>query len=73
MVARRTRQLIGAAEVVRNLQDQSVTVVTLPTSERQVRPLTKLEPEQQREAWQIATQINPNPAATNSQVLLKRR
>ena len=26
----------------------------LPTSERQVRPLTKLDPEQQREAWQQA-------------------
>ncbi|MGB5770016.1 MAG: hypothetical protein WBM32_09125, partial [Crocosphaera sp.] len=26
----------------------------LPTSERQVRPLTKLDPHQQREAWQKA-------------------
>ena len=28
----------------------------LPTSERQVRPLTKLEPEQQREAWALAVE-----------------
>ena len=28
----------------------------LPTSERQVRPLTKLEPDQQREAWALAVE-----------------
>jgi hypothetical protein len=60
MVASRARQLIGAAEIAVNLQ--SVTTVT-PTSERQVRPLAKLEPEQQKEAWQMATSINPHPTA----------
>ncbi|BAY42017.1 hypothetical protein NIES2111_64130 (plasmid) [Nostoc sp. NIES-2111] len=29
----------------------------LPTSERQVRPLTQLEPQQQRKAWQEAVQV----------------
>ncbi|RCJ24034.1 hypothetical protein A6770_28725 [Nostoc minutum NIES-26] len=29
----------------------------LPTSERQVRPLTKLEPQQQQEVWQRAVQV----------------
>ena len=42
-------------------QNQSEEMVTissqiLPTSERQVRPLTKLEPEQQREAWTKAVE-----------------
>ena len=58
--------LISGAAVVENLvtighQNQSEEMVTigsqiLPTSERQVRPLTKLEPEQQREAWAKAVE-----------------
>jgi hypothetical protein len=32
----------------------------MPTNERQIRPLTKLEPAEQREAWKIATEINAN-------------
>lgn len=31
-----------------------LVIFSLPTSERQVRPLTSLEPEQQREVWQEA-------------------
>ncbi len=56
---------IAAAQVVDNLltngemstnglQNEEMTTIDvqiLPTSERQVRPLTKLEPSQQREAW----------------------
>ncbi len=56
---------IAAAKVVDNLlsngemstnglQNDEMTTIDvqiLPTSERQVRPLTKLEPSQQREAW----------------------
>ncbi len=34
-----------------NDEVDTIDVQILPTSERQVRPLTKLEPEQQREAW----------------------
>jgi hypothetical protein len=39
-----------------NQSGEMVTIGTqiLPTSERQVRPLTQLEPDQQREAWQQA-------------------
>ena len=55
---RRSDYLIGAAEVVDNLsgepepkQKREPMVLILPTSERQCRPLTKLEPEQQREIW----------------------
>lgn len=47
--------LIEAAAVVDNLLDNCDPMDhILPTNERQVRPLTKLEPEVQREAWQMA-------------------
>jgi hypothetical protein len=49
----RSRQLIGAAEVVNNIGSVT-TGNTLPDTERMTRPLAKLEPEQQREAWQRA-------------------
>jgi hypothetical protein len=64
MAASRARQLIGAAEVVSNLQDKSVTTVTistsgksvtaipLPLSERQTRALSGLASEQQRQVWE---------------------
>ena len=44
----RTYQMIDAAKVVSNLS----TMVDKPQNERQARPLTKLEPELQAEAWQ---------------------
>ncbi len=53
---------ISQEEMVTNgYQNEAEQVVTngaqiLPTSERQVRPLTKLDPEQQREAWQKAVE-----------------
>ena len=62
IVASRARQLIAAAKVVQNLENQSVTTVTLPGSERLVRPLVHLTPEQQREAWTKATANEPNPS-----------
>ena len=40
---------------------------SMPTHESQVRPLTKLEPEQQREAWELAKRINPNPTAIDTE------
>jgi hypothetical protein len=36
-----------------------------PTHESQVRPLSKLEPEEQREAWKIATEKTANRSAGN--------
>jgi hypothetical protein len=36
-----------------------------PIAERVLRPLAKLEPEEQREAWKIATEINANRSAGN--------
>lgn len=58
---RRSDYLIGAAEVVDNLSSKAEPkreplVLILPTSERQCRPLTKLEPEQQREIWREAVE-----------------
>jgi hypothetical protein len=59
--------LIAAAEVYDNLttngcqimeNEDLTTNVTqiLPTSERQVRPMTKLEPQQQQQAWRLSVQ-----------------
>ena len=46
----RARQLIMSTDVLDNLE--SVTIVTIPQSESQVRPLTKLkDPEIQKQAW----------------------
>jgi hypothetical protein len=62
--------LIAAATVVDNLtmrtncsQNSETEMRTncsqiLPTSENQVRPLTQLEPEQQREVWLEAVKAN---------------
>jgi hypothetical protein len=60
MSRQRAHQLIEASEVARNL---STVVDVSPTSERQVRPLAKLEPEQQCEAWKMATEATPTPTA----------
>ena len=47
--------LIDAAAVVDNLSEKCEPLVhILPTNERQVRPLTQLEPELQRSVWQAA-------------------
>ena len=48
---------ILAASVVDEIQKMTtIGGQILPTNERQVRPLTKLEPEQQREVWQISVE-----------------
>ncbi|MEH2316482.1 hypothetical protein [Nostoc sp.] len=47
--------LIAAADVYENLTTKRSQI--LPTSERQVRPMTKLEPEQQWEVWQTAVEV----------------
>jgi hypothetical protein len=59
MVRRQADRLIQAAEVAENLRP----IGLIPTSESQIRPLTKLEPEQQRDAWQTATRLSPKPTA----------
>jgi hypothetical protein len=67
MSYRRSKQLMDAATVVANLNHGSET----PTSERQVRPLTRLEPAQQREAWELAKTISPNPTAADTERAVK--
>jgi hypothetical protein len=52
----RAYQLIEAAKITRNL---STVVDIQPTSERQTRPLTNLEPEQQAEVWKKAVETAP--------------
>jgi hypothetical protein len=42
-------KMIGSSEVIDNL---NTIVSVLPITESQVRPLTKLDPEQQQQAWQ---------------------
>lgn len=44
----RASQLIAAADVVDNVNQG----LQNPISERQLRPLTKLEPSEQKEAWE---------------------
>lgn len=46
--------LIRAAGVIDNLKVTTIGCNFLPTSERQVRPLTKLEPDEQRQTWEEA-------------------
>jgi hypothetical protein len=52
----RSYQLIDAASVVDNLEECPQIVDILPTAEGQVRPLTKLEAEEQVRCWQEAVE-----------------
>jgi site-specific DNA-methyltransferase (adenine-specific) len=65
MVASRARQLIGAAQVVANLE--SVTIVT-PDNESQARELAPLEPDAQREVWKKVVETAPNGNYTAAQI-----
>jgi hypothetical protein len=47
--------LIAAAGVYENLTTNGTQI--LPTSERQVRPMTKLEPQEQQEVWLRAVEL----------------
>ena len=58
-------RLILAADVAINLVPMGTIA---PQSERQVRPLTVLEPEQQREAWERAVSTAPNGRITAAHV-----
>jgi hypothetical protein len=58
-------KMIAATEVVGNL---GTMVPILPENERQARPLTHLEPEQQREAWRQALETAPDGKVTAAHV-----
>ncbi len=62
----RAYQLMDAAQAVGVLK--SSTIVELPATESQARPLTVLEPAQQREAWQRAVESAPNGKVTAAHV-----
>ncbi|MEH1920158.1 hypothetical protein [Nostoc sp.] len=53
----RSYQLVDAAVVVDNLQKCPQFVDILPTAEGQVRPMTKLEPQEQQEVWLRAVEL----------------
>jgi hypothetical protein len=66
----RAYQFMDSAKVMSNLK--SSTMVELPTNERQIRPLTKLEPEEQREIWQqviVRADEKPITAALVTEVI----
>jgi hypothetical protein len=56
--ARRARQLMSAFEIVQSLKSGTI-VPLLPTTESQVRPISSLPPEDQREAWAEAVSTAP--------------
>lgn len=57
-------RMIEAATVVGNL----LPTGNIPTAERQARPLTTLQPEAQREVWQVAVETAPNGKVTAAHV-----
>lgn len=59
-------RLIGAAEVVANVTDR--LQIAPPSNIEQTRPLTALEPDQQRAAWQRAVETAPNGKVTAAHV-----
>jgi hypothetical protein len=58
--------LMDASTVIENVNQGSQ--IPAPTNERQVRPLTKLPPEQQPEAWQQAVATAPDGKVTAAHV-----
>jgi len=63
----RARQLCAAAEIVQGLKSK-VRSGRLPTSERQVRPLLGLHPDQQEAIWSEAVATAPNGNVTSKHV-----
>jgi hypothetical protein len=67
--ARRARQLMEAAEVCRDLNEEvNKSGTMVPLSERQVRPLTALPPEERRDAWEEAKSSAPDGKVTGKHV-----
>ena len=65
---RRAYQFIDSVRVIENVH-HGTQIEILPTNERQIRPLTHLEPEQQREAWQKAIETAPAGGITAKHVV----
>jgi hypothetical protein len=62
MTANYARRLIASSEVMDNIKN--VPVGTVPQSERTIRPLAHLEPDQQREVYQRAVETAPEGKVT---------
>ena len=62
-----TYQMIDYVEVIDNVRHGGQNEV-VPENERQARPLSKLEPAQQREAWQQAVETAPDGKVTAAHV-----
>ena len=87
MKRRHPYRLIDAAKVVDNIlkvcpigtqnnRDANLPTQILPTSERQVRPLTKLSANEQRQVWARAIEVAGNKAPSGtivSQIVSERR
>lgn len=65
MVSRHANRLVAAYEVVKNLRP--IGLIS-PVNEAQVRPLTRLEPDQRAAAWQEAVETAPNGKVTAAHV-----
>lgn len=65
MTRQRAHQLIDSSEVVATV---STVVDILPQTEREARPLAKLEPEDQIEAWKEAVETAPDGVVTAAHV-----
>jgi hypothetical protein len=59
-------RLVDAVKTIKNLKNSPIG--ELPTNEAQVRALTDLKPEQQREVWTEAAKTAPNGKATAKHV-----
>lgn len=64
-VRRQADRLIAATETVHNLRPMGLI---LPVTERQVRPLTSLDPHQQREVWTEVVRSNGDGKITGAKV-----
>jgi phage N-6-adenine-methyltransferase len=62
---RHAYRLMDAAGVVQNVSNWTQTI---PATESQARPLTNLDPDQQREVWQAAVESAPNGRVTAAHV-----
>lgn len=60
MGIRHAQRLMASAGVIENTRPTG----RIPTTERQTRPLSKLPPKQQAEAWQEAVETAPNNKPT---------
>ena len=77
MTETHANRLISASAVIENIKSTPVGVdlILLPTNERQARPLARLDPQQQVEAWTeaVATSLNHAPTAEIVENIVQKR